>query len=247
MFAEGDIPILLCAHIDTVFDNPPTMIFTDPEEEVIWAPQGLGADDRAGVYAIMDIIMSGFRPSVLFTTDEEIGCLGAKELVRKYPKCPFKNIKAIIQLDRRGYCDCVFYGCDNKHFTAWIESAGFVENEGSFTDISIICPKWGIAGVNLSVGYYLEHSNAEFLRLKELDKTLVKVKTLLKRIEDIDEPFIFIQREVYMDPFSWQNNIGKCAKCGKIIAYSDTFYCDSYNLDNTVLFCEKCVNQIRNH
>ena len=75
--------------------------------------------------------------------------------------------KAIFQLDRRGSDECVFYDCDNPDFIKYVESFGFKEAYGSFSDISIIAPAWGVAAANLSVGYYLEHSNAEYLKCRE--------------------------------------------------------------------------------
>ena len=111
LYAQGTDPILLCAHLDTVFLFPPVNIYTDKETKVMWAPAGLGADDRAGVYAIMQIIADNFRPSVLFTTDEEIGCVGAKKVIMNYSNCPFKDIKFILQLDRCEYGQAVFYNC----------------------------------------------------------------------------------------------------------------------------------------
>ena len=52
IIAHGTIPIALVAHMDTVFQTPPTEIFYDREAQVIWSPYGLGADDRAGIYGI---------------------------------------------------------------------------------------------------------------------------------------------------------------------------------------------------
>ena len=58
LYAIGDIPIGLVAHVDTVFPEPPEDIYYDREKGVMWSPQGLGADDRAGVFAILKIIQS---------------------------------------------------------------------------------------------------------------------------------------------------------------------------------------------
>ena len=52
IIAIGDIPIALVAHLDTVHLRQPVNFFYDQEQDVLWSPQGLGADDRAGVYAI---------------------------------------------------------------------------------------------------------------------------------------------------------------------------------------------------
>ena len=75
--AKGDIPIALVAHMDTVFKKTPENIYYDADQNVMWSSQGLGADDRAGVFAIVSIINKGYRPHIILTTDEEIGGIGA--------------------------------------------------------------------------------------------------------------------------------------------------------------------------
>ena len=58
-------------------------------------------------------------------------------LIHQVPQ-PFADMKYIIQLDRRGTSDCVFYNCANEAFIEYVEKFGFIENFGSFSDISEI-------------------------------------------------------------------------------------------------------------
>lgn len=182
LYAVGDIPIALCAHMDTVFNKPPEDIYYDREKGVMWSPNGLGADDRAGIYSIIKILNDGYKPSVLFCADEEKGALGAELLVQDC-KFPIAPINFIIELDRRGTNDCVFYDCCNEDFISYIEEAGFVESWGSFSDITEICPAWGVAGVNLSIGYEHEHTTSEILRVGPMLDTIKKVEKILDRGE----------------------------------------------------------------
>lgn len=175
--AVGDIPIALVAHMDTVYKTPVKNLYYDTKKGIMWSPDGLGADDRAGVFAILKIIQSGLRPSVIFTTDEEKGGIGAAVLAEE--DCPIPNLKYLIQLDRRGVNDCVFYDCYNPEFTSYVESFGFIERWGSFSDISFLCPEWNLCGVNLSVGYEDEHSISETLCVPALLDTIGKVKKML--------------------------------------------------------------------
>ena len=177
--AVGDIPVGLVAHLDTVFPKPPENIFYDRAKNVMWSPEGLGADDRAGVYSIIQLIKQGFKPTIIFTTDEEKGAIGASKLVQDYPE-PIADLKYLIQLDRRGTSDCVFYDCNNHQFEEYVEKFGFVTAFGTFSDISIICPTWDIAGVNLSVGYANEHSYSEILHIGAMLSTIRKVSDMLK-------------------------------------------------------------------
>lgn len=179
IIAEGSLPICLCAHMDTVFSKPPAKFYFDKEQGVLWSPDGLGADDRAGIYCIINLLEKGYKPSIILTDLEEKGGQGADALIKRYPDCPLKECKALIQLDRRGEKDSVYYECDNADFEEKINSYGFETDWGTFTDISIFAPQWGIAAVNLSVGYADEHQYIETLNLYHCHKTINKVAKML--------------------------------------------------------------------
>lgn len=191
----GEIPIGLVSHLDTVHSTPAFTVYHDKDENVMWSPMGLGADDRAGVYAIIDIIKKGYKPTVIFTTDEEVGGVGASALAKDYPDRP-TDLKFLIELDRRGSEDCVFYDCDNTEFEKYIEDFGFKTDIGSFSDICFIAPNWDLAAVNLSIGYYNEHSVSEHLKLNEMVNTIQKVCSIL---DDADsaEYFEHVPRKSY--------------------------------------------------
>ena len=113
IYVKGDIPVLLVAHMDTVCLSTPTNIIYQQELDKIYNPNGiLGGDDRCGIYIILELLKK-YRPYVLFTEDEEKECIGAKKAVNKIS---IPDVKYIIEFDRRGQNDCVFYECDNKEF-----------------------------------------------------------------------------------------------------------------------------------
>lgn len=183
VFAVGDIPILLVAHLDTVWLEAPVILVT--EDKAIWTGKnGLGADDRAGVFAILKLIQQNkHKPYVLFTTDEEMGGIGAYVFSKDFPAPP-EELKYIIEIDRRGQGQSVFYNCKNKEFENYVNSFGFTTHEGIFSDISFICPTWNIAGVNLSAGYYNEHTPYEYLKIKDLYYTIDKVQEMLNDVDN---------------------------------------------------------------
>ena len=79
------------------------LIFHDKENGVYWSPDGLGADDRAGVIMILSILRkTKLRPNILFTTDEETNATGALS-VCDLRKTLFGDVKYIIVLDRQGF------------------------------------------------------------------------------------------------------------------------------------------------
>lgn len=224
LIAAGDLPVCLIAHLDTVFNQEEyedKEIYVDTEHQVMWSPQGLGTDDRAGVFAILKILEMGYKPYIIFTQDEEQGCLGAKALVHRYPKCPWKKLKYILQLDRRGEKDCVFYGCDNPDFTKYVESFGFETDWGTFSDISEIAPAWGVAAANLSVGYWDEHSYRERIALEWLEQTIEKVKKMLDMSNKAQKyEYIEIKR-----PLFDKTTIDICILCGGPIDEAAEYAC----------------------
>lgn len=180
LYTPGDIPILMVAHVDTVHFESPREIFHDKEKGVLWSPQGIGGDDRAGVAGILELINRGYKPYVLFTDGEETGGIGASAAAKTITLS--KRIKYIIELDRKNGNDAVFYSCDNPDFTEYILQFGFKEAYGSFSDISILCPAWGVAGVNLSCGYYNAHRETEYVRVEEWNKVLLRVEKMLNNL-----------------------------------------------------------------
>ena len=192
LVAIGDIPVGLVAHADTVFKSPPKDFFYDKDKNVMWSPQGLGADDRAGIFAIMKIVSLGQRPHIIITTGEESGCIGASKLVAKMYKFP-AELKYLIQLDRRGMDDAVYYECDNEEFEKFVTDHGFKTEWGSYSDIAVLAPVWKVAAVNVSVGYQEEHSQVERLFVDALFDTIDKVQHMLHDSTNI-EPFKYVER-----------------------------------------------------
>lgn len=244
IIAFGDIPIALVAHMDTVFKQPASEIFYDTRKNVIWSPTGLGADDRAGVFAMVQIIKSGLRPHIILTTDEEIGGIGATMLGKE--ECPFKDLRYLIELDRRGEDDCVFYDCANEEFIDYVETFGFKESFGSFSDISMIAPEWEVAAVNLSIGYRDEHTTSEVLFVSHMFNTIDKVKKMLS--EDMEK----VRKYNYIPSaysFNWLNSLKTdykkhyaCWGCGTYCEREDLFPVKALD-GNIDLYCLECATK----
>lgn len=184
IICEGDIPVILVAHLDTVHTAPPSEIFYDKDKGVMWAPNGIGGDDRCGVVSVLSLISAGYRPTVIFTYNEEIGCVGASQLVNDYYDNPFiqsllDNHNFMIQLDRKGFSESVYYSLESPEFEAFINDYGFDTHLGSYTDIAVLAPILEIAAVNLSAGYMDEHTDVERIYIKEMLETATKVSNIL--------------------------------------------------------------------
>lgn len=197
LFARGSLDVLTVAHLDTVHKYEPKMeeIYHDQEKNVLLSPVGIGADDRCGVFMIMNLIFNGYKPHVAFTWNEEVGGLGARTLATDYTLATLgADINFAIQYDRRGHAQSVYYSLYNGEFESYINSFGFTTNFGTYTDICEICPEWGIAGVNLSTGYMHEHTNGELVLLDTIKDTLSKSLEILQ--DQADNPKFFEYKEL---------------------------------------------------
>ena len=175
LYVEGDAPYMLIAHLDTVHKNLPSIICYSKDGNYMMSPQGIGGDDRCGVYIILTLLTKlPFKPYVLFTMDEEVGGLGAKAFIDYMMDHDIPDLKYIVEYDRKGNDDCVFYSCDNQEFVEFVEQFGFKESYGTFSDISIIAPELSVAAVNLSSGYYNPHTEYEYVSFDDMHEIIQK-------------------------------------------------------------------------
>jgi hypothetical protein len=200
---------------------------------------------------MLQIIIDGYRPHIILTTDEERGGVGAQALAKK--KCPLEFLRFMIQLDRRGSNDCVFYECYNPEFIKFIEHFGFAETTGSFSDISFLMPAWKICGTNLSIGYKDEHTIAETLNIHWMFKTIDKVENILEEVRNHDCPqyeFKELDNRLqnyysYMRPYNTYDDTydtgTPCECCGKYFFDFELFHTKSKRKGKTVYYCPDCA------
>lgn len=203
ILVRGEAPIMLVAHLDTVHKEPVKHICKLDSGNILMSPQGIGGDDRCGVYALTAVHeQAQVKPWLLFTCDEEIGGVGASAFCAKHKagKTPkgLDDLKLIIEIDRKGKNDAVFYDCDNPEFEAYITSKGFQTEWGSFSDISYVAPELGVAAVNLSSGYYNAHTLHEYINRKQLNATVKKVLEIVTEAAQPGFPkYEYIERKFY--------------------------------------------------
>lgn len=188
LYAEGTIPVLLVAHMDTVHRQPVEQICYSADGAVAMSPQGIGGDDRCGVWMILQILRTT-NCHVLFCEDEEVGCIGAKKFTGGSLR---PQVNYIVELDRRGNNDAVFYRCDNPEFEDFVTSFGFETAGGSCSDISYIAPYLETAAVNISCGYYCEHQRHEYIHLEEIELNADRVAQM---VTQRTEHFEYMERQ----------------------------------------------------
>lgn len=189
ILVPGEAPVLLVAHLDTAHLEK---VGTICRSSKIWmSPQGIGGDDRCGVYALVSIHEKAKKkPWLLFTCGEEIGGVGANRFIEALYKDNelmerMRSMKLIIELDRKGKDEAVYYNCYCPELENYITSKGFHTDIGSYSDIVDIAPVLGVAAVNLSCGYYNAHTQHEYIVLPELEHTIKVVTEIVNESDGL--------------------------------------------------------------
>ena len=196
IYAPGSSPVALTAHMDTVHKYPVVQYWgnvNDKGQHIISSSEGIGGDDRCGVFMILEILRTTvFRPTIIFCEDEEIGGVGSEKFIKD--NIELNDVRFFIELDRANGNDLVFYEDDNEDFQTWCEDiTGYVTNFGSFSDISNFCPVYGISGVNISCGYYNPHTVNEYVVLEEMEASIMAAIKLIDAASELEEPFEYIE------------------------------------------------------
>ena len=189
ILVPGEAPVLLVAHLDTAHLEK---VETICRSSKIWmSPQGIGGDDRCGVYALVSIHEKAKKkPWLLFTCGEEIGGVGANRFIEALYKDNelmerMRSMKLIIELDRKGKDEAVYYNCYCPELENYITSKGFHTDYGSYSDIVDIAPVLKVAAVNLSCGYYNAHTEHEYIVIPELENVIKVVTEIVNESEEL--------------------------------------------------------------
>lgn len=140
---------------------------------------GIGADDRVGCSILWHLKDLGH--SLLITSGEESGCQASEHIMTSEWWRKEINTTHVfaVQFDRRGCNDAVFYNLATTDFAEYVkDKTGYKPSSGCGTDIRRLCTL--ICGVNLSSGYYSEHSSEERLIVSQYLNTLAVAKQWLK-------------------------------------------------------------------
>ena len=55
ILVHGQAPVMLIAHLDTVHEQPIRDICLSADKNILMSPQGIGGDDRCGVFALVKV------------------------------------------------------------------------------------------------------------------------------------------------------------------------------------------------
>lgn len=191
--------VMLSAHMDTVKGvlKERNLVFNG---DYISSDIGaLGADDRAGIAIIMEVLRNinetrfNGTIKVAFSREEEIGCVGSKQIDSKW----YSDVDLAIVVDRRGNRDIVTgcYGafcCNEVGYFMEGVSASIGMNwravEGGISDAYTFSAK-GINSINLSAGYYNEHTANECVSLSQMEETVLLINATLDAVSEFVDQF----------------------------------------------------------
>jgi|GEM_PF-1350503 len=177
-YQDNASPILLVAHMDTV-TRKKCKVVVNRNVLTNKHPDPLGGDDRAGIFGIIEVLRECeeaklAKPSILITNYEESGGRGVKAFITS-DELQIEHINLMVELDRKGATEYVTYADIDKKVEQYVESFGFKSGWGSYSDIADLTDAYFIPSVNLSIGYYEQHSSREYQHFDELLLTVDRV------------------------------------------------------------------------
>ena len=196
--AEGEFYPCVTAHMDTVQDKAKPYALAgaksttsdEVRHEIFIDGQGIGADDKLGVYISLQLMKKFDKIKAVFFVEEEVGMMGSKELVKDF----FKDVAYVIGWDSpdiiRGAWNCSgtqlfskdFY---ENHLRDIIKDWGFKGSDlhrEPFTDVIQIREKTGITCMNFGNGGYQAHSSTEYLVIEHVDHAVGMGEDIIRRL-----------------------------------------------------------------
>lgn len=151
--------------------------------------QGLGADDKNGIFVALECLRKHDNIKLAFFVGEEIGCVGSSNANMDF----FSNCRFVLQCDRKHRSDLITQiGWHNRlcsdEFLDAIHYAdfGYVPTSGLMTDIEALTGRGiGLSCVNISCGYYNPHTDEESTSIDDLDNCLAFVSYIIENCTDV--------------------------------------------------------------
>jgi hypothetical protein len=198
--AVGDSRVLFSCHTDTAtsYDGRQTIHYDATSRFVGLSKRSkripgvvLGADDTAGCFIMIEMILASVQGYYVFHYGEEIGGQGSRALAETEASWLDADIDIALAFDRRGTANVITHQgmsrCCSDTFARALSAALNTQNErfafrpcpnGIYTDTAEYVDSVAECS-NLSVGYYREHSSGETL---DVD-FLLSLSDALQRID----------------------------------------------------------------
>lgn len=150
--------------------------------------EGLGADDKNGIWIALRCLEKYEAIKVAFFVGEEVGCVGSNAADMAF----FEDCRFVIEPDRRGYRDLITQIsweniCSEEFLLDMnIEKFGYIPTEGLMTDVEALRSNGiSVSCINLSCGYYEPHTDYEFTVKEDLMNCLCFVQHIIENCTKI--------------------------------------------------------------
>jgi putative aminopeptidase FrvX len=214
---KADLFPCIIAHMDSITDTQDVepVIFADyyimgwNHKEV--KQELIGLDDKVGVYIALEVLRRKPNVKVFLSVMEEMGGVGSYKAQTEF----FDDCAYLIQCDRRGCGDFIWHtnglciASDEFIADAYVKVAskyGYELARGTFTDVGIISSRTNLSGVNLSCGYYYEHTNREVGVIPAIGNCFNIVFELIEKLKTDKryENYATFQQDGPTDPFYYE-------------------------------------------
>ena len=209
---ESETYPCLAAHLDQVQKNHSKDFEAIEAKDIILGfskkckqQQGLGADDKVGVWINLKCLLKYDAIKAVFFVSEETGCVGSGRCDMEF----FDDCRYVIQSDRRGSNDLItsiggWTQLCSPEFINDIkpELYGYREEHGLITDVGELKDRGlKVSAVNLSCGYYEPHTDREFVIKSEVMNCLHFVQHIIETCTKVypheDEDSYFFAGDSY--------------------------------------------------
>lgn len=165
--------------------------------------EGLGADDKVGVWIGLKCLLKYDAIKVVFFVGEEVGCVGSGKCDMEF----FNDCRYVIQSDRRGSSDLItsiggWTQLCSPEFIKDIkpELYGYREEHGMITDVGQLKERGlKVSAINLSCGYYQPHTDHEFVIKSEVLNCLHFVEHIIETCTKVypheDDDYYFFRND----------------------------------------------------
>lgn len=150
--------------------------------------QGLGADDKNGIWVALKCLLKYDVIKVAFFVSEEIGCVGSGAANMSF----FADARYVLQCDRRGAHDLITTAgwtelCSQEFVQAIQPSKfGYKPADGMLTDVLTLKENGlAVSCVNISCGYYEPHTDYEITNVTDLQNCLSFVENIIENCLDV--------------------------------------------------------------
>lgn len=149
--------------------------------------EGLGADDKNGIYIALRCLETSPCLKVFMAIGEEKGCIGSNRADMSF----FENSLYVLEPDCKGGKEIhtVLRGipCASKDFEEALrpEANGFEITDGKTSDIlALTLNNIGVSCANIPAGYHNPHKDDEYTLLTELEHTLAYIQQTIARLQE---------------------------------------------------------------